>query len=141
MPNITTNHAITYTNSTITNSPHLGRPLMTMPDSGNSKPDKCLTNVRGGIVILGIDCLNEIIIVTKACFLQSLLWKMTTIQEQTLLTTSSFFQKRPLVVTVKRRLMLHREIKLKYPQTKAPSHRIAVSVKCQNLPVIKVCNN
>ena len=66
---------------------------------------------------------------------------MATIQKKTLLTTSSLFQKRPLVFTVKSWLMLHQEIKLKYPQIKAPSHRIAARVKCQNLLVIKVCNN
>ena len=40
-----------------------------------------------------------------------------------------------------RSLMLHQEIKVIYPQIKAPSHRIAMRVKCQNLLVIKVCNN
>ena len=45
----------------------------------------------------------------QSLFTQSLLWKMTTTQEQTLLTTSSLFQKRPLVETVKRKLMLHQE--------------------------------
>ena len=66
---------------------------------------------------------------------------MTTTQEQTIMTTSSLFQKRPLVKTVKRKLMLHQETKLKHPQLKCLSHKIAVSVKCQNLLVIQVSKN
>ena len=66
---------------------------------------------------------------------------MTTTQEQTLMTTSSLFQKPPLVETVKRKLMLHQETKLKHPQLKCLSHQIAVSVKCQNLIVIQVRKN
>ena len=52
------------------------------------------------------------------------------------MTTSILFQKRPLVVTVNRKLMLHQETKLKYPQLKCLSHKIAV--KCQNLLVTQV---
>ena len=52
------------------------------------------------------------------------------------MTTSILFQKRPLVVTVNRKLMLHQETKLKYPQLKYLSHKIAV--KCQNLLVTQV---
>ena len=62
----------------------------------------------------------------------------TQTQEQTLMTTSSYFQKRPLVETVKRKLMLHQETKLKHPQLKNFSHKITVSIKCQNLLVIQV---
>ena len=53
------------------------------------------------------------------------------------MTTSSLFQKRPLVETVKRKLMLHQETKLKHPQLKCLSHKIAVSVTCENLLVIQ----
>ena len=52
------------------------------------------------------------------------------------MTTSILFQKRPLVVTVNRKLMLHQETNLKYPQLKCLSHKIAV--KCQNLLVTQV---
>ena len=52
------------------------------------------------------------------------------------MTTSILFQKRPLVVTVNRKLMLHQETILKYPQLKCLSHKIAV--KCQNLLVTQV---
>lgn len=55
------------------------------------------------------------------------------------MTTSILFQKRPLVVTVNRKLMLHQETKLKYPQLKCLSHKIAV--KCQNLLVTQVRKN
>ena len=57
------------------------------------------------------------------------------------MTTSSLFRKRPLVETVKRKLWLHQETKLKHPQLKCLSHKIAVSVKCQNLLVIQVSKN
>ena len=74
-------------------------------------------------------------------FSQSLLWKLTTNQEQTLVLTSISIQKRPLVVTVKRKPILHQEVKWNYPQIKFPSHRIDVSAKSQNLIVIQVWNN
>ena len=77
----------------------------------------------------------------QSLFLQSPLWKLTTTKEQTLLTTSSLFQKRPLVVTVKWKLMLHQEIRLKYPRIQTRCRKIAVSVKCQNSLVIQVCKN
>ena len=77
----------------------------------------------------------------QSLFLQSPLWKLTTTKEQILLTTSSLFQKRPLVVTVKWKLMLHQEIRLKYPRIQTRCRKIAVSVKCQNSLVIQVCKN
>ena len=64
---------------------------------------------------------------------------MTTTQEQTLMTKSSLFQKRPFVVAVKRKLMLHQETKLKYPQLKCLRHKIAV--ECPNLLVTQVSKN
>ena len=57
------------------------------------------------------------------------------------MTTNSLFLKRPLVETVKRKLMLHQETKLKHPQLKCLSHKTAESVKCQNLLVIQVSKN
>ena len=89
-------------------------------------PDKCPP--RGGMVTREIDwtlSFKEIIIVTKAFFFQSLLQKFTTTKEQTLTTASSLFQKRPLVVTVKWKLMLHQEIQLKYPRIQTVSLKIA----------------
>ena len=77
----------------------------------------------------------------QSLFLQSLLQKLTTTKERTLIRTSSLFQKRPLVVTMKWKLMLHQEIQLKYPQIQTVSLKIAVSVKCQNSVVIQVCKN
>ena len=60
---------------------------------------------------------------------------MTEREEQTSLLTSSLSRKRPLEVTLKRKLMLHLEIKLKYSKLKT-----AASVKSQNLLVIQVKN-
>ena len=77
----------------------------------------------------------------QSLFLQSPLWKLTATKEQTLLTTSSLFQKLPLVVTVKWKLMLHQEIQLKYPRIQTLSLKIAVSVKCLNSLVIQVCKD
>lgn len=54
--------------------------------------------------------------------------------------TSSLFPKHPLVVTLKRNLMLHQEIKLKNTQWKSSSTKTAVSVKFQDLTVIQVWN-
>ena len=50
------------------------------------------------------------------------------------------FPKHPLVVTLKRNLMLHQEIKLKNTQWKSSSTKTAVSVKFQDLTVIQVWN-
>ena len=66
---------------------------------------------------------------------------MTEREEQTFLLTSSLFRKRPLVVTVKRKLMLHLEIKLKQSKLKSLSQKTAASVKSQNLLVIQVNSN
>ena len=66
---------------------------------------------------------------------------MTEREEQTTLLTSSLFRKRPLVVTVKRKLMLHLEIKLKQSKLKSLSQKTAASVKSQNLLVIQVNSN
>ena len=66
---------------------------------------------------------------------------MTEREEQTSLLMSSLSQKRPLVVTVKRKLMLHLEIKLKQSKLKSLSQKTAASVKSQNLLVIQVKNN
>ena len=77
----------------------------------------------------------------QSLFLQSPVWKLTATKEQTLLTTSSLFQKLPLVVTVKGKLMQHQEIQLKYPRIQTLNLKIAVSVKCLNSLVIQVCKN
>ena len=66
---------------------------------------------------------------------------MTEREEQTSLLTSSLSRKRPLVVTVKRKLMLHLEIKPKQSKLKSLSQKTAASVKSQNLLVIQVNNN
>ena len=66
---------------------------------------------------------------------------MTEREEQTTLLTSSLFRKRPLVVTLKRKLMLHLEIKLKQSKLKSLSQKTAASVKSQNLLVIQVNSN
>ena len=81
----------------------------------------------------------EIIFCNHGLFSQSLLWKTTVSQECTPLLARGSFQKRPLIVTVKRRLMRHQEIKLKYLQSVNP--KTAVSVKSQNLLVIQVNYN
>ena len=77
----------------------------------------------------------------QSLFLQSLLQKVTTTKERTLITTSSLFQKHPVVVTVKWKLMLRQENQLKYPRIQTLSLKIVVSVKCQSSCVIKVCKN
>ena len=66
---------------------------------------------------------------------------MTEREEQTSLLTSSLFRKRPLVVTLKRKLMLQLEIKLKQSKLKSLRKKTAASVKSQNLLVIQVNNN
>ena len=66
---------------------------------------------------------------------------MTEREEQISLLTSSLSRKRPLVVNVRRKLMLHLEIKLKQSKLKSLSQKTAASVKSQNLLVIQVNNN
>ena len=83
--------------------------------------------VQGGNGTLGTDgalCFNEVIFCNHGLFSQ-----MTEREEQTFLLTSSLFRKRPLVVTVKRKLMLHLEIKLKQSKLKSLSQKTAASVK------------
>ena len=46
--------------------------------------------------------------------------------------------KGPLVVTLKRKLMQHQEMKPKHPQIQTLSLKIAVSVNFQDLPVTQV---
>ena len=67
--------------------------------------------------------------------------QITASEEQASLLTSSLFRKRPLVVIVKRMLMLHQEIKLKHPQLKSLGQKTAASVKSQNPLVIQVNNS
>ena len=54
--------------------------------------------------------------------------------------TIGLFPKGPLVVTLKRKLILHQEIKPKYPQIQTLSRKIAVSVNFQALSVTQVWN-
>ena len=85
--------------------------------------------------MLTIFQLYKILLCNQGLFSQSLPLRVTTVQERlTPLSTSSLFQKRPLVVTVKGKLMLQHQ----YPQIKALSHKVAISVKCQNLLMIQV---
>ena len=67
--------------------------------------------------------------------------QITATEEQTSMLTSSLFRKRPLVVIVKRKLMLHQEIRLKNSQLKSLGQKTAASVKSHNLLVIQVNNN
>ena len=66
---------------------------------------------------------------------------MTVSQECSPMLARSSFQKRLLIVTVRKKLMLYQEIKLKYLQLTSLSLKTAVSVKIQNLLVIQVNNN
>ena len=52
--------------------------------------------------------------------------------------TIGLFPKRPLVVTLKRKLMLHQEVKPKCPQIQTLRLKIAVRVNFQDLPVTQV---
>ena len=79
---------------------------------------------------------NEIIFCNHGLFSQ-----ITASEEQASLLTSSLLRKRPLVVIVKRMLMLHQEIKLKHPQLKSLGQKTAASVKSQNPLVIQVNNS
>ena len=123
------------------------RPLSFYPR--NTQPNiLCPTNVRPGEEWKNGHTWNWLSLkfqreynCNQSLFLQSLLQKLTTTKEQFLITTSSLFQKRPLVVTMKWKLMLHQEIQLKYPQIQTVSLKIVVSVKCQNSLVIQVCKN
>ena len=75
----------------------------------------------------------------KLPFSQDPLRKKTKTEEQTpLLMTIGLFPKRPLVVTLKRKLMLHQEIKQKCPQIQTLCLKIAVRVNFQDLPVTQV---
>ena len=66
---------------------------------------------------------------------------MTVSQECSPMLARSSFQKRLLIVTVRKKLMLYQEIKLKYLQLTSLSLKTAVSVKIQNLLVIQVNSN